>query len=76
MSLEQAHALDPQPYLLLVMSDFEMLSPESVKAFLYVIYFFFLLPILHVQSRKFAAQAWRRPRDLFSDLLTHNSAAY
>lgn len=41
MSLEQAHALDPQPYLLLVMSDFEMLSPESVKTFFYVIFFFF-----------------------------------
>lgn len=44
MSLEQAHALDPQPYLLLVMSDFEMLSPESVKTFFYVIFFFFSPP--------------------------------
>lgn len=57
--------LDPQLYLPLEISDFEMLSPEPRGAFFVI----FLLPILHVQRRKIAVLASRRLRELFSDLL-------
>lgn len=70
-------ALDPQPYLLLEMCGFEMLSPESLKAFFLCDSFFSSSSLfLRVQNRKFAAQAWRRLKNLFSDLLPHDIVVY